>query len=442
MKGYPAYSLGILIDMTLREIIAKRRDGIPHTQAEIEALVAAAGKEPDYLLAAWLMAAYIHPLSLQEAIWLTSAMARSGETLDLEGLPKPWVDKHSTGGVGDKTTLILLPLLAACGLTCIKMSGRGLGITGGTIDKLESIPGFKTDLSPTELKRQAADIGLALTGQSPDLAPADKVLYALRDVTGTVASLPLIVSSILSKKIAGGAETIVLDVKAGRGAFMKTEEQARELAKWLTEVGVACGINTTCVLTDMDQPLGRCVGNGLEVQEALEVLSNAELHASTKRLRILCLELAAVVLLKSGLCLTPGAARAQAENALASGAALGKAAQWWAAQGATVTPTNFHPKDAPVTIFVPSQNSGTLCEVNAEIVGEVVVALGGGRAKKDDTIDHQVGIEVLCQVGGAVSAYEPLFVIHAQSKEDAQSAEAKLAGAIAFGPAEARPVIL
>ncbi|HZH98209.1 MAG TPA: thymidine phosphorylase, partial [Fimbriimonadaceae bacterium] len=230
--------------MDVQRFIATRRDRGRHTREDLSwfAKAAAAGEIPDYQLSAWLMAAYLNPLDEQETAWLTVAMAESGQRLDLTGLPKPWVDKHSTGGVGDKTTLVLLPLLAACGLTCVKMSGRGLGITGGTIDKLSSVPGFRTDLSPEEMKKQAGEIGLALTGQTPDLAPADKVLYALRDATATVSSMPLIVSSILSKKLAGGAEALVLDVKCGSGAFMKTRSEADALAESLASTAALAGL--------------------------------------------------------------------------------------------------------------------------------------------------------------------------------------------------------
>ena len=263
--------------MTLLPLIARRRDGGSHSADDLGFLAQAAaeGSVPDYQLAAWLMAAYLNPLDERETADLTVAMARSGERLDLSVLSRPWVDKHSTGGVGDKTTLVLLPLLAACGLSLVKMSGRGLGITGGTLDKLASVEGLRLDLPPEALLRVAAESGFALGGQTARLAPADGALYALRDATGTVASLPLIVSSILSKKIAGGAETVVLDVKCGSGAFMRTLPEARALAHALRTVGERCGLRVRCAITDMSTPLGAAVGNALEVREAWDVLSGA-----------------------------------------------------------------------------------------------------------------------------------------------------------------------
>ncbi|MCH7945802.1 MAG: thymidine phosphorylase, partial [Armatimonadetes bacterium] len=276
--------------MDFQDIIAAKREGRANSVEELRFLSqgAADGSLSDEELTAWLKAAYQNTLSATETADLTLAMAESGERLDLAGLPKPWVDKHSTGGVGDKTTIVLLPLLAACGMTVVKMSGRGLGITGGTVDKLGSVPGFRLDLTPEEMKEQAGRIGLAITGQTPRLAPADKKLYALRDVSGTVGSVPLIVSSILSKKIAGGAETVVLDVKCGSGAFMKTLPEAQALAQALVETARLCGLDLHLSITDMDQPLGRAVGNALEVKEAIRVLQGSE----TGRFRDLCLHFA------------------------------------------------------------------------------------------------------------------------------------------------------
>ncbi|MCG9894215.1 MAG: thymidine phosphorylase, partial [Fimbriimonadaceae bacterium] len=264
--------------MTTQQIIAAKRDRRVHSAGEIQAVIRGAtdGSWTDDQLAAWLMAAFLNGLNPAETAELTKAMAESGERLDLTGLPQPWVDKHSTGGVGDKTTLVLLPLLASCGLTMVKMSGRGLGKTGGTIDKLESIPGFRTDLSPAEMIAQARMVGCALTGQTPKLAPADGRLYALRGATATVESIPLIVASILSKKMAGGAEVVVLDVKCGRGAFMTELPRARELKAELENVGREAGLKVRALVTDMDQPLGRAAGNALEVKEAIRVLKGEE----------------------------------------------------------------------------------------------------------------------------------------------------------------------
>lgn len=404
----------------MRRLIADRRDGIAHSRQDFVDLarVAAAGSVPDYQLAAWLMAAYLRPLDADQTAWLTEAMAASGSRVDLAGLPKPWVDKHSTGGVGDKTTLVLLPLLAACGLTVVKMSGRGLGITGGTVDKLESIPGFRTDLDIAELKSQAARIGLALTGQTPDLAPADKALYALRDATATVASVPLIVSSILSKKIAGGAETIVLDVKCGSGAFMADLEAARNLKAWLADVGARCGVAVRAVITDMDQPLGRTAGNALEVAEAFETL-----RGGRGRLRDLCLGLAEVTLTTTGV----GQARQAVECALDDGTALAKARTWMEAQGGDpATVEGAHLPSAPVRADVPSPAEGWVAKVDARTVGETVVQLGGGRTRKEDAIDPSVGVETLAHVGGRIAHGQPIFRVHAASDREASLAAERL----------------
>jgi pyrimidine-nucleoside phosphorylase len=387
--------------------IEVRRDAGRHTEAEVRALATAAGKGeiPDYQLAAWLMAAYLNPLDADETAWLTLGMADSGERLDLSSLPKPRVDKHSTGGVGDKTTLVLLPLLAACGLTVVKMSGRGLGITGGTLDKLSSIPGFRLDLSPAELVSQAGRIGLALTGQSPTLVPADKVLYALRDATETVASVPLIVSSILSKKISGGAEIIVIDVKCGSGAFMQTLDEAQALASALRETGKRCGLRLYTEITDMSQPLGAAVGNALEVGEALRVLRNQAETGPEKRFEILCLELAKRTLAAAGVNADP-------LSILRDGKALEKAEAWFRAQGATIIDPPLEqmvetPLLAPATGFVSGVNAGAL--------GEAVLDLGGGRRRKDDVVDLQVGAIVLKLVGDAVEAGEPILRLHSRS---------------------------
>ncbi|RYG47758.1 thymidine phosphorylase, partial [bacterium] len=265
--------------MDFRDLIAIRRDGRTHTAEELDYLAQAAakGQVPDYQIAAWLMAAYLNPLDEEQTANLTLAMADSGKRIDLSGLPKPWVDKHSTGGVGDKTTLVLLPLLSACGLTMVKLSGRGLGIAGGTIDKLASFDGLRLDLSPEEAREIAGRIGLSLSGASPALAPADKVLYALRDATATVENMPLIASSILSKKIAGGAETVVLDVKTGSGAYMQKYHESHELAHWLVRIGERCGLKVRAAITDMDQPLGSAVGNMVEVEEARSILRGDDL---------------------------------------------------------------------------------------------------------------------------------------------------------------------
>lgn len=432
--------------MDILEIIRKRRDGEGNSQEELAALSlgASSGEWPDYQLAAWLMAAFLQPLNPQETAWLTMAMADSGERLDLTGLPKPWVDKHSTGGVGDKTTLVALPILAACGLSVVKMSGRGLGITGGTIDKLASVPGFRTDLNPKEMVLQAREIGVALSGQTPSLAPADKALYALRDVTATVDSIPLIVSSILSKKIAGSADTILIDVKCGSGAFMKSEAAARRLAKSLTDTGSRCGIKVNALLTDMDEPLGSSVGNAVEVVEALRVLSGAV----KGRFNDLCIQLCAEALFLSGKSLSQEEAEARVEAAVSSGRALAKAEEWFAAQGGDVRVVH-----APARLLEPGlcertvRHSGDrawVARFSAESVGEAVLDLGGGRKKKSDAIDEQVGLISAIEVGTMVEDGQPLFTIRARSAGAAELAEGHVKSGLEFSssPVSARSVVL
>ena len=421
--------------MSLLPIIATRRDGGRHSASDLRELAQAAaeGSAPDYQLAAWLMAAYLNPLDEEETADLTLAMAGSGERLDLSSLPKPWVDKHSTGGVGDKTTLVLLPLLAACGLTMVKMSGRGLGITGGTLDKLACVPGLRLDLSPEELLRVAGEVGFALGGQTARLAPADGALYALRDATGTVASLPLIVSSILSKKIAGGAETVVLDVKCGSGAFMRTLPEARALAGALKRVGERCGLRVRCAITDMDTPLGAAVGNALEVWEAWTVLSGAKLTPPVVRFRELCLDLA-------GLALEAAGVENRARQALESGTAGERFGAWLRAQGATGDFEDL-PR-APVVRTVLAAHTGWIATLDAKTVGQTVVDLGGGRKTKADAIDPSVGILIHAEVGQRVEKGDRLLDIHAANEASADAAEARLAVTLSDAPVEPRPALI
>lgn len=465
--------------ISTRDLIRTRRDGGTHSRADLDDLArgAADGTVPDYALAAWLMAAYLNPLTKAETTDLTLAMAHSGERVDLTGLSKPWLDKHSTGGVGDKTTIVLLPLLAACGLTVVKMSGRGLGITGGTVDKLESIPGFRTDLSVEEMKAQAGRIGLALTGQTPRLAPADGRLYALRDATETVASIPLIAASILSKKIAGGADTVILDVKCGAGAFMTDLAQARELKSWLEEIGAGCGLKVAARITDMDQPLGYAIGNRIEVEEALLVLGmDGDLSMRKQRpplpvwrFRALCIEYAVLALTTGGVC-DEEAARTRVAAALTDGSALSKAREWIFAQGATVPwtrperprsngrppylaywdildPLGLGRPELPGTL-VTAERDGWVARVDAGIVGETVLALGGGRAQKGDAVDHEVGVQILRTVGERVEEGgrygNALARVVARTPEAAEAAAAKLREAITLSeePVEERPLFL
>ena len=411
-------------------IIERKRDGDANTPEEIQFVVDAAagsGQMREAQLAAWCMGVVLRGMSLDEPAALTAAMAASGETVDLTGLPKPWVDKHSTGGVGDKTTLVLLPVLAACGLTCVKMSGRGLGKTGGTIDKLESVPGFRTALSIEEMIAQAKEIGIALTSQTPRLTPADGTLYALRDVTGTVRSIPLIASSVLSKKIAGGADIISIDLKCGSGAFMETLPEAKELAETMIGVAKRLGLKLGIEITEMDQPLGRCVGNQLEVIEAVEVLQGA-----TGRLRDLCIELGSTALEMAGMD------TGKVAEVLDSGAALAKAEEWFEAQGATIKVIEV--KDlhkAPFIHEVPATQSGWISRVDAGMVGGAAVDLGAGRRSKGDNIDPVVGIEVLAHVGDRVESGQPVFRIHVASES-----QLDLSRAIEIGATQTSPLPL
>lgn len=426
------------------ELITKRRDGRAHSLDELGFLAhgAATGSIPDYQLAAWLMAAYLNPLSPEETAWLTVAMAESGTRLDPSGLPTPRLDKHSTGGVGDKTTIVLLPLLAACGVTMLKMSGRGLGITGGTVDKLASIPGFRTDLTPKEMTSQAMRIGVALSGQTPDLAPADKALYGLRDVTATVGSLPLIVSSILSKKLAAGASHVLLDVKCGSGGFMPTLAEARALAGSLKETAKRVGLTIRLAITDMDQPLGRAAGNALEVKEAIRVLAGTE----TGRFRELCVRLAGEALHCVGACTSAKAGTSMAEQALSRGAAHEKAQAWVGAQGGDVRvfDSEAWSQGSRVLDVVHRGPEGYAARVDARRVGLAVLELGGGRQRKEDAIDPAVGVETLVEVGSELQPGQLVFRIHGSSQVDIDRALNLLEGAIEVSSecVSPRPVLM
>lgn len=431
--------------MNVLGFIAARRDGQAHSASDLNEFVAALtkGEIPDYQIAAWLMAAVLRPMTAPETAALTMAMANSGDRLDLSKLKKPWVDKHSTGGVGDKTTIVLLPLLAACGLSVVKMSGRGLGITGGTVDKLGCVPGFNMDLTPEAMVEQAGRVGLAITGQTPRLAPADKILYALRDATATVESIPLIASSILSKKIAGGAETIVLDVKCGSGAFMRDLASAQQLATALKDIGRECGVRVQAVITDMDQPLGEACGNALEVAEAGRVLCRKGPASLTQ----LCEHLAGVTLHACGMASTLDEGLAHAREKLASGQALFRAEEWFAAQGANpavLSDESWVPK-SPVRGVIQHQGAAEYVRrVPAGVIGQAVVDLGGGRKKKDDPIDPAVGIMCHVRVGDLVQPGQPLLTIHAKNEQDAITARNAILAQIEWSttPVMARPVVL
>lgn len=421
--------------MNFVDVIARKRDGGVNTEADFEliASVAASGDERlDYQLSAWLMAAFLNGLNDTETAQLTLAMARSGARLDLSGLPGPVVDKHSTGGVGDKTTIVLLPMLAASGLSVVKMSGAGLGITGGTVDKLGSVPGFRLDLSPEEMVAQAVRMGVALTGQTPSLAPADKKLYALRDTTGTVANLSLITASILSKKIAGGAQTVVLDVKCGSGAFMQDLAQAEALRASLERVGAEAGLTVRALITDMDQPLGSAVGNALEVKEAIRILRGETRGPGEERFLGLCVRLAEVACAEAGVEFRPEGAEAKAQ-------------EWFETQGADGRV--FESEDwcvAPVIREIRAESAGWVERVDARGVGQVALDLGAGRKSKTDVIDPTVGVEVFAPVGSRVDVGMVLGRIHAASDADADRLAGELAAQWTVVSAEvaARPIVL
>ena len=424
------------------DIIIKKRDGGELSRAEIEFFVQGMtqGEIPDYQVAAWAMAVYFQGMTARETTDLTLAMARSGEVLDLSDTVPFAVDKHSTGGVGDKVTLVVEPLVAACGVPVGKMSGRGLGYSGGTVDKLESIPGYRASLSTESFKRQLKEIGVVLTGQSADLAPADGKLYALRDVTGTVDSIPLIASSVMSKKIAGGAQAIVLDVKAGSGAFMPTVAEAAKLAQAMVEIGRIAGRRVVALISDMNQPLGHAVGNTLEVKEAIETLRGAGPHDFREH----CLEVAGHLLRLAGKARTPKAARARLEAALADGSAFAKFRQLVEAQGGDVRVIE-NPDLLPKASLVETVNaprSGYLREVNAREIGLASVDLGAGRAKKGDSIDHAVGLVIHHKVSDRVRKGEPLFTIHANDAAQLKAAKARVLAAHRFSAKKVEPLPL
>ena len=410
------------------DIIIKKREKGELTQEEINFFVQGfvKGDIADYQVSAWAMAILLNGMTPQETTDLTLAIVNSGRILDLTGVVDIAVDKHSSGGVGDKTSLAVLPMVAACGLPVGKMSGRGLGFSGGTLDKLESIPGYRVDLSTEEFKKQLKEKGIVLTGQSLELAPADGKLYALRDVTGTVPSIPLIASSIMSKKIAAGAQAIVLDVKVGRGAFMETLDEAHQLADLMVKIGDLAGRKTICLLSDMNQPLGEAVGNALEVKEALDTLKGG----GPKDFREHCLHVCAQMLLvgKRAMDLVEG--RLLAEKAVANGTAFEKFRVLVQAQGGDVSYVDDPDKlqKAKIVEEVKAPVSGYLAQVDARDVGEAAVALGAGRAKKSDTVDHAVGFIVRHKVGDKIEQGEPLFLVHANDeKKQAEAGERVLA---------------
>jgi pyrimidine-nucleoside phosphorylase len=408
------------------DIIIKKRDGGELSKDEIDFFVQGFtdGSIPDYQASAWMMAVLLNGMTSQETTDLTMAMVNSGEILDLSSAVPLAVDKHSSGGVGDKTTLVVEPLVAACGLPVGKMSGRGLGFTGGTLDKMESIPGFQIDLTQEEFLAQLDEIGLVLAGQTCELAPADGIFYALRDVSGTVDSIPLIASSIMSKKIAAGAQAIVLDVKIGLGAFMETQEDARELARFMVDIAHLANRKATALISDMNQPLGVAVGNILEVKEAIDTLKGGGPESFLEN----CLDVAEQMLLLGNTAANPEEAREIARKSLQDGSAWNHFLALVEAQGGDVSyvkePSKF--PQAAVINSVPSPQSGYISQIHARIVGETSVDLGAGRAKKEDPIDHTVGIEILKEVGDPIEKGEDLFIIHAASQDDFEQAKKRL----------------
>jgi len=423
------------------ELIRRKRDGERLSNDELSELVLAYahGEVPDYQMAAFCMAVYFRGLNGAETFALTDAMIRSGETIELgPALGRKVVDKHSTGGVGDKTSLAVGPIVAACGVPFGKMSGRGLGHTGGTLDKLESIPGFRVELTTDEFLQQVRDIGLAIIGQSANLVPADKLLYGLRDVTATVDNVSLIAASIMSKKIAAGADAIVLDVKVGDGAFMKTIEDARELAQMMLELGRHAGREVVCVLTDMDQPLGYAVGNALEIRETIATLRGDGPPDFTE----LVLGASAHLLALSDLEIGEEEGRARAAASVQEGTALAMYERWIAAQGGD--PAEAALPTAPIVHEVLAVAGGYVRAIGATDIGMAALRLGAGRQTKDDTIDHAVGIRCLSKRGDAVTAGDVLAEVHARDDASAQQAETEVLAAYELGDEAppARPIVL
>ncbi len=437
--------LPLLVSVHFPTLIARKRDGQPLAPGAWRASIAAYldGGIPEYQMAAMLMAVVWRGLSDAELAELTLAMLESGERARPAAGGAPRADKHSTGGVGDKVSLVLAPLAAACGLVVPMMSGRGLGHTGGTTDKLEAIPGFRTDLTLPEVEAQLARIGVAMFGQTETIAPADRRLYALRDVTGTVPSLPLIAASIMSKKLAEGLTALVLDVKAGSGAFLPDPAQATELARVMCRLGAAHGCRTTALVTAMDRPLGRAIGNALEVEEALLVLDGE----GPADVRELSLQLTAEMLVAAGVARGVEAAREQAEEALASGAAMERFAQLIEAQGgspALVDDPAALPQAREVELF-EAPRAGVVARVEPRTLGEAVVALGGGRRALGDAIDHSVGFVVSVRPGQRVQQGEPLASVFARDPAGIAEGLAALGRAIVIGdaaPGPALPLVL
>lgn len=424
------------------EIIIKTRDKYALSKEQIQFFVKGITDSsiPDYQVSAWAMAVLLNGMTEQETTDLTLAMSLSGETLDLSKIAPIVVDKHSTGGVGDKTTLVVAPVVASCGLPVGKMSGRGLGFSGGTLDKMESIPGYRVDLNQKEFLQQLENLGIVLTGQTADLAPADGKLYALRDVTGTVPSLPLIASSVMSKKIAAGAHAIVLDVKMGNGAFMENLDEAEKLADLMVSIGKLSGRKVVAVLSDMNQPLGYAVGNAIELKEAIDTLQGKGPEDFLEH----CLVIASHMLLLGEKAENLKAARNMAEEAIKDGLAWEKFRSLVKAQGGNVDFID-QPEKLPqpgYSIEIKSEKTGYLSGVHARTIGETAVDLGAGRAKKGDSINHSVGIVVHAKVGDLKEKGSLLYTILAENSHDAEIASIRLLDALSWSDEPVNPLPL
>lgn len=430
--------------MTPYQIIKKKRDGGELSREEMEYLLNGflKGEIPDYQISAWLMAIYFQGMNRQETYQLTHLMLESGEKIDLSSIPGIKVDKHSTGGVADTVTLILAPLVASAGIPMAKLTGRGLGHTGGTLDKLESIPGFKTDLELEHFIQQVKNIGLAVASQTRNLVPADKQLYALRDVTATVDSIPLICGSVMSKKLASGAEAMVLDVKTGSGAFMKTDKQAEELARLMVEVGKLAGKKVCAVISDMSQPLGSHIGNALEVKEAIEILNGLHKDSPLRRLTII---LAGILIHLGAKAAFPAEGEKIAESLLEEGKAADKMRQLIAAQGGDPQVMD-NLQILPAAKFIGEVSApvnGYFTGINTEEVGNAALLLGAGRLTKEDRIDPAVGIVLTKRLGEPVMEGEILARIYSNSESKMQPVREKLLASITFSaqPGEKIPLV-
>ena len=425
--------------MHITDIIQKKRNGGSLSRQEIDYFVGGdvGDKIPDYQISALMMAIWFQGMDARETTDLTLSMAESGDQIDLSPIPGIKVDKHSTGGVADTTTLVVAPLVAACGGRVAKMSGRGLGHTGGTIDKLESIPGFLVSQTMDRFIEIVSSIGLSVIGQTADLVPADKKMYALRDVTATVDNLSLIASSIMSKKLAAGSDAIVLDVKCGSGAFMKNVDDAVKLAKIMVEIGTGAGRKTDAVVSDMNQPLGNAVGNSIEVQEAIEVLQGKE----QGDLRTVSFTLAAQMLKLAGIVENPAQAMSKLEGVIADQTALRKFAGMIEAQGGNpdvVYDTSLLSR-AKTVIPVKAEKDGYISSMNAEEIGMAAMLLGAGRVSKEDEIDHTVGIWMKKRLGDPVEKGEPIAEMHINDEKNREDAVAKLTGAVTIGDTNPQP---